>query len=121
MFGKRLLTITFILLLVLTSGCIIMGDAVVSVVGAIPDSENALSRKCKIRGAHAKDGRIVSTRQISGAFEESFVLPAGKRDYRFEVVCQDGRRYQSDVYSLGGRNDPFGRVINLGDLDMQVE
>lgn len=109
------------LLPVMIASCVIMGDAVVSVVGTLPSGDIDAARECEIRGVYTESSRVFSSRRVSRVFEEDFVVPAGKREYHFEIECPGSGHYQSEVFTLGGRGDAFGRVIDLGKVELQAD
>ncbi len=105
------------LLVALVAGCVAgMNDSYFRVKGNVADHPSG-NAPCILR-LHAEEaGRIVDYRDVTGSFETSFIVPAGRASYYFTVECPTAATFRSGNYQLG-RSEDFNRTIDLGDLTL---
>lgn len=101
----------------LLSGCSAFGgDMPIRVKGSIPDDQvTGEPAQCTLVLLSAKSERERSRRSISHEFQVSFVVEAQPELYRFVARCDDGRKYRSKEYEIGGKGT-FNILIDLGVL-----
>lgn len=70
-------------------GCIPMGDAATRIEGRLIDQKSVLYDRCNSEIFALKGGAPFNYRQISGEFDESFVIFAGQKHYKQRLSCDD--------------------------------
>lgn len=110
----NLLLITTTSLILLSSGCQMLGETYFNITGDI-QSELTTNEPCRLSLFEDEKHIELDWREVGTQIQTGFVLPTGDRSYFFELACQGFQTYTSPRYTLGISRE-FGSTISLGKI-----
>ncbi|MGH8038250.1 MAG: hypothetical protein ACREPD_10940 [Stenotrophomonas sp.] len=95
------------------------GDLIVRVSGRIPDVavDDLQGVACKMDAVSARTGERSAGKVVADEFSVPMMMVVGPEaaPYFFEVACENGARYQSREFLVGGRQT-HANGIDVGEL-----
>ncbi|HCX67672.1 hypothetical protein [Parvibaculum sp.] len=111
---------TVVLTSLILHGCIFpLGDAATRIEGRITDMKGAAYDRCTIEIFSSDSDEAFNYRQISGEFNEAFVIYPDQAEYKLRFSCDDAEdAHVIEKIALGPRQGPDS-AVDVGKIRLE--
>jgi hypothetical protein len=107
------------LISLILNGCIFVGDAGTRIEGRITDMDGLPYDRCEIEVFSPGDDVPFGYRQITGEFNEPFVIFVGQTTYKLRFSCDDAKDFHViEKIELGPLPD-VSSTVDVGTVQLQ--